>query len=140
MDSFLVSQLGQILFGKCKNFALIDATKLGIDFQVFFVQRLQTGIEQSRQQRILDLFDDLGAGLLRIVLRHHRCQLVYIERVLLRQLVFGTLHESNHKQNKKKNIPVIHVSFTAATANASAVDGTHDWLSLQFLDWHVDRP
>jgi hypothetical protein len=40
----------QLLFGKCKDFALIDTAKLGIYFQVLFVERLKQRVDESTEQ------------------------------------------------------------------------------------------
>jgi hypothetical protein len=51
---------------------LVNAAKLEVYVQVLLVQRLQTGIEQTAQQRTLDLLHDLRTSLFGVMLCHRR--------------------------------------------------------------------
>lgn len=42
----LVANLRQVFFGKHEDLSLIAASELHINAQVFFVERLQNGVEQ----------------------------------------------------------------------------------------------
>lgn len=59
----LVANLRQVFFGKHEDLSLIAASELHINAQVFFVERLQNGVEQWRHERRGDLFNDFSTGL-----------------------------------------------------------------------------
>lgn len=88
-----VAQLGQPLLGGGEELALVDAAELHVHVQVLLVQDLQDGVEQPGERRVGRLLDDLGAGLLGVVLRHHGAQLVQVHGVLGGLLVGAPEHE-----------------------------------------------
>ena len=51
-------QFWQLFLGENKDFALIDAAKLSVNFKVMLVERLKKRIEQTGETRARDLSVD----------------------------------------------------------------------------------
>lgn len=69
-------------------------SKLCVNVQVLFIQNLQNRVEQATERRVASLLDHLGAGLLGVVLRHQRGQLVEIHDIFRCLLVGAALDEA----------------------------------------------
>ena len=73
-----VSQPGQPVLRSSKQLSLIYTTKLSIDLEVLLVENLENGVQETGQWRVVRLLNDLGTGLLGVVFRHNRAELVDI--------------------------------------------------------------
>lgn len=94
MGALLVAELGQPFYRCCEEFALVQATELDVDAEVFLVEDLEEGVEETGEGGIVGLFYDLSASLLRVVFRSQSSQLVDIPLNLLVAYVecLETLH------------------------------------------------
>ena len=81
------------LLRKGENLSLINASKLGIHFQIFFIQGLQPQVQQATQQRVLHLLCHLSSSFLGIMLCDHGREAVDIQRVLFAELVISAFDE-----------------------------------------------
>ena len=61
---------------------LIHTTELEVDIEVLLVECLQARVQKTTEQWTLNLLDNLGTGLLGIVLCYNGTKLVVIEVVL----------------------------------------------------------
>lgn len=68
VGALAVADLGEDLGREGEDLALVDAAELGVDVEVFLVEGLHEGVEQPGQGGVVDLLDDLGAGLFGVVL------------------------------------------------------------------------
>ena len=88
-----VAQLGQPLLGGGEELPLVEAAELGVDVEVLFVEDLEDGVEQAAEGRVGGLLDNLGAGLLGVMLRGDGAQLEDVHGVFAAGLVGGAEDE-----------------------------------------------
>ena len=93
VNARLVTDLGQVLLREHEDLALVRAAELRIHVQVFLIQSLQLGVQNTADLRVRNLLHHFRSGLDRVVLRHQRGETVHIQSVVGGELVITSRHK-----------------------------------------------
>lgn len=119
MNYLLVSQPGQPVLCSSKQLPLVHTTELSIDLEVFLVEDLEDGVQETGQRRIVRLLDNFGAGLLCVMFGHNRAELVNI-------------HDAEYRVSPCRPDTPLGDVLCGALLVGAAQD------KLQLVGWHAD--